>query len=163
MAKETEEYESTQESLARNAGIRSLDLIRLSDENGYDDSGLSTEDSIDKESSQSLILHSQNTDPDSSNVETSQSIIPHSEEQGLRLTEINLTKGDEVEVHIRKERNGRLLTSVGRVKRVDPDCPNRVRLEGCKNYREVLRIITRHSTSMNSNDIIPRIKYCILS
>ena len=57
-AKETEEYESTQESLVRNAGIRSLELIRLNDENGYDDSGLSAEDSVDQETSQSLILHS---------------------------------------------------------------------------------------------------------
>ena len=33
-------------------------------------------------------------------------------------------------------------------KRVDPDRPNWVRLYGRKNYREFLRIITRHSTSM---------------
>ena len=91
-------------------------------------SRFSAEDSLDQETSQSLVPHSQNTDPDSSIAESSQSIIPHSEEQGLRLTEINHTKGDEVEVHIRKERNGRLLTSVGRVKHVDPGCPNRVRL-----------------------------------
>ena len=37
-------------------------------------------------------------------------------------------------------------------KRVDPDRPNWVRLYGRKNYREVLRNITRHSTSMISND-----------
>ena len=37
-------------------------------------------------------------------------------------------------------------------KRVDPDRPNWVRLYGRKNYREFLRIITRHSTSMISND-----------
>ena len=53
---------------------------------------------------------------------------------------------------MQQRRDGRLLTSVGSVKRVDPDRPNRVRLYGRKNYREVLRIITRHSTSMISND-----------
>ena len=53
---------------------------------------------------------------------------------------------------MQQRRDGRLFTSVGRVGRVDPDRPNRVRLEGYKNYREVLRIITRHSTSMISND-----------
>eukprot|EP00944_MAST-04C_sp_MAST-4C-sp1_P014180 g14180.t1 len=36
-AKETEEYESTQESLTRNADIRSVDLVRLSGESGNDD------------------------------------------------------------------------------------------------------------------------------
>ena len=53
---------------------------------------------------------------------------------------------------MQQRRDGRLFTSVGRVKRVNPDRPNRVRLYGRKNYREVLRIITRHSTSMISND-----------
>ena len=91
-------------------------------------------------------------DPDSSNVETSQSIIPHSEEQGPRLTDLNPRGGDEVEVRWQQRQDGRLLTLIGRVEHVDPDRPKRVRLEGYKNYREVLRTITRHSTSMISND-----------
>ena len=91
-------------------------------------------------------------DPDSSNVETSQSIIPHSEEQGPRLTDLNPRGGDEVEVRWQQRQDGRLLTLIGRVEHVDPDRPKRFRLEGYKNYREFLRIITRHSTSMISND-----------
>ena len=81
--------------------------------------------------------------------ESSQSIIPHSEEQGLRSTEVNPKKGDEVEVHMLIKGNGRLHTSVGRVRHVDPDHSNRVRLEGRKNYREVLRII---NTSLDVYD-----------
>ena len=46
----------------------------------------------------------------------------------------------------------RFIKIIGRVKHVDPDRPKRVRLEGYNNYREFLRIITRHSTSMISND-----------
>ena len=102
-----------------------------------------------------------NTDPDSSITESLQSIIPHSEEQGFRLTEINPEEGDEVEVHMQQRRDGRLFTSVGRVGHVDPDRPNRVRLEGRKSYREVLRIITRHSTSMISNDTQSQSEYSI--
>ena len=102
---------------------------------------------------------SQNTDPDLSNDESSQSIIPHFEEQGSRLIEINPMNGDEVEVHLRREKNGRLFTSIGRVEHIDPDRPNRVRLEGCTNYREVLRIITPHSMSMTSNDTYSQSEY----
>ena len=91
-------------------------------------------------------------DPASSIDESSQSIIPHSGEQGLRLTEINPRRGDEVEVRIQQRQDGRIITSVGRVKHINPDRPNWVRLYGHKNYREVLRNITRHSTSMISND-----------
>ena len=46
-------------------------------------------------------------------------------------------------------------------KRVDPDRPNWVRLYGRKNYREFLRIITRHSTSMISNDTQSSSEYSI--
>ena len=50
--------------------------------------------------------------------------------------------GDEVEVHLRREKNGRLFTSVGRVEHIDPDRPNRVRLEGyTKLSCEVIRIV----------------------
>ena len=80
---------------------------------------------------------------------------------GFRLTEINPMRGDEVEVHMQRRQDGRLFTSVGRVGHVDPDRPNIVRLEGRKNYREVLRIITRHSTSMISNDTQSQSEYSI--
>ena len=104
-----------------------------------------------------MLPHSQNMDLDSSNVETSQSIIPqsiipHSEEQGPRLTDSNPRERDEVEVLRQQRQDGRIFTSVGRVKRADPDRPNWVRLYGRKKYRKVLRNITRHSTSMISND-----------
>ena len=96
---------------------------------------------------------SQNTDPVLSNDESSPSII------GSRPIEINPMNGDEVEVHLRREKNGRLFTSIGRVEHIDPDRPNRVRLEGCTNYREVLRIITPHSMSMTSNDTYSQSEY----
>ena len=131
----------------------------LSDESGNDDFRLSVDDNLDHETSPSLISLSQNTDSDLSNAESSQSIIPHFEEQGPRLTEINPMNGDEVEVHIRRGENGRLFTSVGRVGHIDPDRPNRVRLEGCTNYRKVLRIITPHSMSMTSNDTHSQSEY----
>ena len=108
-------------------------LIRLSDESGNGDPRISADDSLDQETSPSLFSPSQNMDPVLSNDESSQSII------GSRLIEINPMNGDEVEVHLRREH-------------IDPDRPNRVRLEGCTNYREVLRIITPHSMSMTSND-----------
>ena len=44
-------------------------------------------------------------------------------------------------------------TNALNIQYIDPDRPNRVRLEGCTNYREVLRIITPHSMSMTSNEI----------
>ena len=62
---------------------------------------------------------------------------------------------------MQQRRDGRLFTSVGSVKRVDPDRPNRVRLYGRKKYHEVLRIITRHSTSMISNDTQSSSEYSI--
>ena len=153
IVKQTEEYESTQEGHTRNADIRSIDLIRLSDESGNGDSRISADDSLDQETSPSLFSPSQNTDPVLSNDESSQSII------GSRLIEINPMNGDEVEVHLRREKNGRLFTSIGRVEHIDPDRPNRVRLEGCTNYREVLRIITPHSMSMTSNDTYSQSEY----
>ena len=163
IVKQTEEYESTQKGSVANVGMRSVDLIRLSDESENDDSRVSVDDSLDQETSPSLFSRSHHTGSISSNGESSQSIIPHSDEQepsttphsaeqDFRLTEINPMNGDEVEVHLRREKNGRLFTSIGRVEHIDPDRPNRVRLEGCTNYREVLRINTPHSMSMTSND-----------
>ena len=125
-------------------------------------SRFSAEDSLDQETSQSLVPHSQNMDPDSSIAESSQSIIPHSAEQELRLNEIKPTRGDKVEVRIRREENGRLVTSVGRVRHVDLDPPKWwVRLYGHKYYHEVLRNITRHSTSMISNDTQSSSEYSV--
>ena len=120
-AKETEEYESAQESPVSHADTRSVELVRLNEESGNDDSRLSADDSLDQKTSQSLVPHSQHTDPDSSIAESSQSIIPHPEEQGLRLTEIHPEEGDEVEVHMQQRRDGRLFTSVRRVRHVDPE------------------------------------------
>ena len=96
--KETEEYEAVQESPVSHADTRSVELVRLNDESGNDDSRFSADDSLDQETSQSLVPHSQNMDPASSIAESSQSIIPHSEEPGLRLNEIKHMRGDEVEV-----------------------------------------------------------------
>ena len=54
---------------------------------------------------------------------------------------------------MRKGRDGRLHTSRGRVMQVDPDHPNGVKTHTCrKKIRKVSKIITRHSTSMSSND-----------
>eukprot|EP00944_MAST-04C_sp_MAST-4C-sp1_P014850 g14850.t1 len=160
-AKETEEYESVQESPVRHAATRSVELVRLNDESGNDESRFSAEDSLDQETSQSLVPHSQNMDSDSSIAESSQSIIPHSQEPGLRLNEIKHRRGDEVEVRTQQRQNGRIFTSVGRVKRVDPARPNWVRLYGRKSYREVLRNFTRPSTSMISNNTQSSSEYSI--
>ena len=152
--------------------MRSVDLIRLSDESENVDSRVSVDDSLDQETSPSLFSLSHHTGSISSNGESSQSIIPHSDEQepsiiphsaehDFRLTEINPMNGDEVEVHLRREKNGRLFTSVGRVEHIDPDRPNRVRLEGYTNYREVIRIITPNSMPMISNDTHSQSEYSI--
>ena len=111
---------------------------------------------MDQETSQSLIPLSQTQDPGSSIVETSQSIIPHSQEHGLRPPEENLGIGDIVEVHLRQTkwgRNSRPVTAFGRVTEINSKDPNRVKTHTYpRNFRKVLKIITRHSTSMISND-----------
>ena len=60
-----------------------------------------------------------------------------------------------------QRQDGRIFTIIGRVEHVDPDRPKRVRLEGYTNYRECLRIITRHSTSIISNDTQSQSEYSI--
>ena len=80
-----------QESHVSHADTRSVELVRLNHESGNGDSRLSADDSLDQETSQSLVPHSQHMDPASSIAESSQSIIPHSEEP-------KHTRGDEVEV-----------------------------------------------------------------
>ena len=130
-----------------------MPLVSFSDESEGEDYSFYSDDSMDQKTSQSLIPHSQTRVSDSSIAESSQSIIPHSEEQGLRLTEVGPEKGDVVEIHKRKGRDGRLHTSRGKVTHIHPDHPNKVKTDTCsKNFRTVLRIIIRHSTSMSSND-----------
>ena len=111
---------------------------------------------MDQETSQSLIPHSQNRDPDSSIVESSQSIIPHSLEYGLRSTDENPRIGDLVVVHLSRTgrgRKGRPVTKSGIVVEIDSKDPDRVKTDTCPGkFRKVLEICIRHSTSMISND-----------
>ena len=116
----------------------SVPLVRFNDESEGEDYSFYSDDSMDQETSQSLIPHSQTRVSDSSIAESSQSIIPHSEEQGLRLTEVNPGKGDVVEIHMRKGRNGRLYTSRGRVMQVDPD---QRRIHVAKNFVKFWRLL----------------------
>ena len=113
LAKETEEYESVQESLVGHADTRSVDLVRLNEESGSDDARRSADDSLDQETSQSLVPHPQDMDLDSSNVESSQSIIPHSLQNGLRSASLNPRVGDLVVVHLRRIARGRSVTKSG--------------------------------------------------
>ena len=64
--KETEEYESAQESPANSADTRSVALVRLSDESGNEDYRCLADDSLDQQTSQSLISHFRTRGPDSS-------------------------------------------------------------------------------------------------
>ena len=61
-----------------------------------------------------------------------------------------------VEVHLRqtrKGRRGRPVTKCGRATEIKPDDPTRMRMDtGPGKFRKVLKIITRLSTSMISND-----------
>ena len=110
---------------------------------------------MDQETSQSLISHSQNRDPDSSIVESLQSIIPHSLECGLGSTDQNLQIEDLVVDYLRqtgKGRKRRPVTKSGIVVEIDSREPKRVRTNTCPGkFRKVLEICTRHSTSMISN------------
>ena len=64
--------------------------------------------------------------------------------------------GDIVEVFLRqtrKGRRGRPVTKCGMVTEIKPDDPTRVRVNtGPGKFRKVLKIITRRSTLMISND-----------
>ena len=140
--KETEEYESVPESPVSPAATRSVELVRLNDESANDDSRFSDDDSLDQETSQSLLPHSQNMDLASSIAESSQSIIPHSEEP-------EHTKNDMVEVRT-QTRGNRIYRSVGRVKSVRPG--GYVKLYGQKYYFRVIRNFTRRWALMISND-----------
>ena len=117
----------------------------------------------DQETSQSLVPHPQDTDRDSSIAESSQSIIPHSLQYGLRSTNLSPRVGDLVVVHLRRigrGRNRRLVTGSGIVKEVDSK--GYVKTDTCPNhFRKVLRNITRHSTSMISNNTQSSSEYSI--
>ena len=143
-----------QESPVSHTDTRSVELVRLNEESGNDDFRLSADDSLDQESSRSLVPHSQNMDLHSSIVESSQSIVPHSLQYGLRSTDLNPQKGDLVVVHLRRigrGRNRRLVTSSGIVKEVDSK--GYVKTDTCPNhFRKVVETCIRRSTSMISNN-----------
>ena len=84
MVKEPEEFEFVQESPVSHADTRSIELVELSDDSATDDPRFLADDSLDQETSQSLVPHSQNMNPTSSIAESSQSIIPHSATKALR-------------------------------------------------------------------------------
>ena len=155
IVRETEEYEFVQESDVSQADIRSVELVRLNDESETDDPRFPADDSTDQETSQSLVPHSQNTDPDSSIAVSSQSIIPRSLELRRGSPELDPKCGDLVVVFIRHQGRGRkrrLVTSMGVVVEVDSRNPLRVKTDRCPNkFHEVLDI-KRRSTSMISND-----------
>ena len=155
IVRETEEYEFVQESDVSQADIRPIELVRLNDESETDDPRFPADDSMDQETSQSLVPHSQNTDPDSSIAVSSQSIIPRSLELRRGSPELDPKCGDLVVVFIRHQGRGRkrrLVTSMGVVVEVDSCNPLRVKTDRCPNkFHEVLDI-KRRSTSMISND-----------
>ena len=125
------------------ADTRSVDLVRLNEESGSDDARLSADDSLDQETSQSLVPHPQDMDLDSSNVESSQSIIPHSL-QNAQVSQSEPSGGDLVVVHLRRigrGRNRRLVTSSGIVRKVDSK--GRVKTDTCpKHFRKVGNLYT---------------------
>ena len=134
-----------QESPVSHAATRSIELVRLSDAGATDDSRFLADDSLDHDTSPSLVPHSQSMDPASSIAESSQSIIPPSEEPKHE-------KYDMVEVRTQTREDGRIYRAVGRVRCADPDRPHYVRLYSYKNYRRVLQNFTRQWTLMISND-----------
>ena len=126
-----------------------MPLVRFSDESGGEDYSFYSDDSMDQETSPSLIPNSQTRVSTSSIAESSQSLTPHSQEQGPRST--NHKEGDMVEILVRKHLDGSLVTSVGTVTHVCPD--RRVKTDTCSNYfRPALRTIVRLPTSMIPDD-----------
>ena len=123
--KETEEFESGHDNPTNSAEKSSVPLVRFTDESGGEDYSFYSDDSMDQETSPSLIPYSQTRVSTSSIVESSQSLIPHSQEQGPRST--TPKEGDTVEICMEKRRNGSLVTSVGAVTHVHPDHSNRVK------------------------------------
>ena len=88
------------------ADTRSIELVRLSDAGATDDSRFLADDSLDHDTSPSLVPHSQSMDPASSIAESSQSIIPPSEEPEHE-------KFDMVEVLSQTRKDGRIYRAVG--------------------------------------------------
>ena len=78
--KETEEYESGHDNPANSAEKASMPLVRFSDESGGEDYSFYSDDSMDQETSQSLIPNSQSRVSTSSFADSSQSLIPHSKD-----------------------------------------------------------------------------------
>ena len=104
--KEPEEFEFVQESPVGHADTRSIELVRLSDAGATDDSRFLADDSLDHDTSPSLVPHSQSMNPASSIAESSQSIIPPSEEPEHE-------KFDMVEVLSQTRKDGRIYRAVG--------------------------------------------------
>ena len=109
MVKEPEEFELMQESPVSHAATRSIELVRLSDAGANDDSRFLADDSLDHDTSPSLVPHSQSMDPASSIAESSQSIIPPSEEPKHK-------KYNMVQVRTQTREDGRIYRAVGRVR-----------------------------------------------
>ena len=148
------ENEFLHDNPANSADKGLVTLVRVSNESGGEDSKQHAVDSMDQETSPSLIPLSRTQDPGSSIAASSQSIIPHSQEYGLRSTDLNPRKGDLVVVHLRRIGRGRKRRSVtksGIVKEVDSK--GRVKTNTCpRKFRKVVEICIRHSTSMIPND-----------
>ena len=115
-----------------------------------------TVDSIDHEISQSLISSSPSQELVLETARSSQGPNSSSDEYGFRLPAELPEIGDIAEVFVRqtrKGRRGRPVTKCGRVTEIKPNEPNREKTDTCPGKsRKVLKIITRRSTSMTSND-----------
>ena len=125
--KVTKEHESEHDNPASSADKSSVSLVRVSDESEAEDSRQSIDDSVDQETSQSIIPLSQTQDLGLSIAESSQSIIPHSQEYGLRSTDEDPGIDYIIEIYLRQTRRGRPVTKCGRVTEIKPNEPNRVK------------------------------------
>ena len=129
------------------ADTRSIELVRLSDAGATDDSRLLADDSLDHDTSPSLVPHSK----------YGSSFIYRWKFAKYHPTfwRAEHEKFDMVEVLSQTRKDGRIYRAVGTVKRVDPARPHYVRLYGHKKsygYRRVLQNFTRQWTLMISND-----------
>ena len=105
-----------------------VNLVRLSGESGREDYRRFAVDSMDQETSLSLISLSQTQDPDSNIARSSQGIISHSHVHGLRSTGEIPEIDDIVEVYLRQTRRvrrGRTVTKFGRVTETKPNVPTK--------------------------------------
>ena len=111
---------------------------------------------MDQETSQSLISLSQTQDPGLSTARSSQDLISYSDEYCFRSIGETPEIDDIAEVylrHTRRGRRGRPVTKCGKVTETKPNDPTRVKMDTAPGkFRRVLKIITRHSTLMISND-----------